>query len=820
MRDFGALLERFPEVRTETGGNYVVRCPAHHDRHPSLVLALKTDGRIILHCRAGCTTDSVLARLGMRPRDLFGWTAPAGVETVNMVAQPAPVGVAEIAALATYVDATSRALWEQESEHARAACEWLGARHGLDLPRAREIGVGVDYGNPNRFPYISTRFANHPRLTVPLWDFEGTPRGLQGRDISGNCSARWMGLTNPETSKWARYGYFRGDAWEDTCLVVEGPSDALTAYAAGYGACFVRGASLADDTLADELAAGLRGHHVCIAADTDPAGERFRDRLAAALHSRGIPVHLVRVPFPDSDLTDWRERDPGTFDDALHRAVRDAEVWEPPAEDTTEGPAGDTDMVTREDGMRAADLLTQYTERYGDTDAMRAHALVAFADGRIRYATGLGYYVWNGRVWEQSDTRVRQEVHRMGAALALAGKTAEAKGFLNTSRIDALIRELRAVPAVCVDADAFDTREELLSVRNGTVDLRTGALRPHDKRDMITRYVDLDYRSDAECPRWESFLEELFPDNPELPGYLRRLIGYGITGSTAEQCFAVLWGQGANGKSVFMDTLTHVFAAVSKTTPFATFEERPNGGIPNDLAALRGARLVRASEGEQGKPMAESVLKRATGSDKMSARFLRQEFFEFTPTFLLLMDTNHKPKFKGQDEGIWRRVKMVPFARYFAPHERDHALGRKLRAEAPGILAWAVRGAREWYAHGLEDPEIIRDATQEYRETSDALMGFFPGVLERGEDTDKILGSDAFNRYLEWCEAENLPQRERWTRRGFYAAMEERKILRKRTMHGIALFGVRLANTSSVGTHNPSDQIAHTTSSDIFGQQR
>jgi putative DNA primase/helicase len=203
-----------------------------------------------------------------------------------------------------------------------------------------------------------------------------------------------------------------------------------------------------------------------------------------------------------------------------------------------------------------------------------------------------------------------------------------------------------------------------------------------------------------------------------------------------------------------------------------------------------------ASEGESGKPMSEGILKRVTGKDMISARFLRQEFFEFKPSFLLMLATNHKPKFKGQDEGLWRRVKMIPFKRYFAPDERDHTLDAKLLAEAEGIAAWAVRGAVEWFAEGLQDPTVIKNAVKEYRETSDALAGFFPGVLVPCEDNCQTNGNEAFTVYLDWCEAENLPNRERWTRTTFYSAMEERGVTRKKTSKGIALVGCRLASIS------------------------
>jgi putative DNA primase/helicase len=344
-----------------------------------------------------------------------------------------------------------------------------------------------------------------------------------------------------------------------------------------------------------------------------------------------------------------------------------------------------------------------------------------------------------------------------------------------------------------VEAAKFDAAPDLLSFRNGTVELRTGKIRPHDKRDMMTYALDINFRADAKAPRWESFMGEIFPDMPEMVPYMQRMLGYGISGYTDEQCFCVLWGKGANGKSVLTDTLTAVFRTISTTTPFATFEDKASGGIPNDLAALRGSRLVMASEGESGRPMSEAVLKRVTGKDEIAARFLRQEFFTFRPTFLLMLATNHKPKFRGQDDGLWRRVKMIPFKRFFAPSERDHNLDRKLLAEAEGIAAWCVRGAVAWFAGGLQDPEMISEATDEYKATSDALSGFFPGVIV-ADDSARMDGSAAFNSYLEWCEAENLPAKEQWTRTAFYSAMEERGAVKRRGNKGMALVGIRLAD--------------------------
>jgi putative DNA primase/helicase len=792
---FAQLLSRFSDVSEEADGGYLALCPGHTDSRPSLRIWRGDDNKVRLTCRAGCVTANVVKAANLTWGDLFNATGDGATVPRE---KPAPVGVQHTAALTLYADMARDEL-TADDEWSEIARGYLRERFGMDVDTALELGVGVDDTTVNPlFPHLSRGYKNYARLTVPLNDFNGVPRGLQGRDLTGECPGRWLSLMNPTGHRWSPYGVFRGQGGYGVTIVTEGPGDALTAVAVGYDAVAVRGASLAGNPeLSAELAYGLRGSQVIVAGDNDAAGQGFTRRLSVGLAAHGVDVYALTIPNKGDDLTDWRKRDPLGFARELHRAVkaarpvRDSKEAERQAVSAELTDRTGADVVSTDQGTEAARILAGLINRYGESDAMNAHALVAWSDGRIKFAPGLGYYVWNGRTWERSEVKVRQEIHRMGAALVLAGETQKARGFTMTTRIDALMTELRSVPTVHVEASEFDNRPDLLSFRNGTVDLRTGKMRPHDKDDMLTYCLEVRFQPDAECPRWEQFLTEIFPGNPDLPDYMRRMIGYGITGHTSEQCFCVLWGKGANGKSVLTDTLTAVFRVISKTTPFATFEEKSSGGIPNDVAALRGSRLVMAAEGESGKPMSEAVLKRVTGKDMIAARFLRQEFFEFKPTFLLMLATNHKPKFRGQDEGLWRRVKMIPFKRWFAPHERDYGLDDKLMSEAEGIAAWAVRGAVEWFAGGLQDPGVISKASKEYRETSDALAGFFPGVLEKCEETYVMNGTEAFNSYLDWCEAENLPDKERWTRRAFYDAMEERGVTRKKTAKGIALVGLR-----------------------------
>jgi putative DNA primase/helicase len=801
MTTLSDLLSRLEDVE-ETADGYLVHCPAHNDSQQSLRLSVSAAGKVLMKCRAGCETPKVVEALGLTMRDLATMT-PGDVDlSKRAVSADVPAPPAAVASLAMQLDRYAERLLTDGGDGPSSAVDYATTRFGVTQADAIRLGLGY-----------ADDLAGGPRLVVPFRDLDGVARGFQARALEPNAQVRWLGPKSPDGASWSKIAYFPGvGGYDGQVLITEGPGDALTGAAAlGFDTIGIRGAGLVTNpTVVDEVATMLNGREAIIAGDGDPAGRRFSATLAEALVDRGIPVRVLDMP-DGRDLSDWRSDNPARFEIEAHVAIAKA----PPVKSKT------------------AALLAWDEDRYSLTDLGGARYLrdhIESVGSGVRYSEEVGFFLLEQGVWRRDERQAvrtyAQDVADLLRDLAReASRAARANdedesvsnnavkraarlnryaAHAQTSRgLDAMLRELQAVNGVPASIEDFDKHPDLLACRNGVVDLRTGELRAHDSKLLLTRRVDLDYDPSARAPRWESFLGEVFPNHPALPDFTRRLIGYGITGRTDEQAFVVHWGGGANGKSVFTDTVTEVLRELTVTTPFSTFEDRQSGGIPNDLAALKGARLVMASEGEQGRPMAEAVLKRVTGRDLISARFMRKEFFEFRPTFLLMLASNFKPSFKGQDEGLWRRVKLVPWERYFAPAERDPRLGEKLLAEAQGIFTWAVRGAGEWYRDGLGDPDVIRLSTKEYRDTSDALAGFLPGIFVKDEAAGRVDGKVLFDAYLAWADEENLPPREVWTRRTFFGALEERGLVKRKTNKGIAFDGARRARqTDSVPDHD------------------
>lgn len=788
------LLRRFDDVMESPDG-WLVHCPAHNDTHQSLRLTVADTGKVLIRCRAGCETKDVVAALGLTMRDLATMTAGDAVPEHAPTAADVPASPEDIARLKVQLDRYEAAY---PTDAARAVREYAADRFGIGDDDAARLGLGYAADLPGG-----------PRLVVPFRDRDGVARGFQARSLDPDAAVRWYGPKSPDGANWAKVGFFPGASGWDEVLITEGPGDGLTGAAAGYDTICVRGAGLATNPAVIEAVLDMLGdREAIVCGDGDPSGQRFSTILAEELANAGRRVRVL--PMPDGeDLTSWRESDPARFSRDLIKAIADA------------------DPVT----SREAALLAWDEERYSLSDLGGARYLrdyIASIGSGVKHTPEAGFVLLENGVWRIDDRQITRthaqavadivkRLAREAAELAeasqqpadkrRAGRLMKYALHAQTTRgLDAMLRELQAVQGVPASINDFDQHPDLLAVRNGVVDLRTGELKPHDPNLLISRRIDVDYEPDAACPRWERFLAEVFPDDPDMPGYMQRLVGYGITGRTDEQVFVIHVGGGANGKSVFTDTLAEVFRAITTTTPFSTFEVRPSGGIPNDLAALKGARLVMASEGEQGKRMAEAVLKRVTGRDLIAARFMRQEFFEFRPQFLLQLATNYEPNFRGQDNGLWRRVKLIHWNRTFAPHEQDRRLPMRLLEEAEGILAWAVRGAVEWYRRGLDDPQFVRRATDEFRATSNVLDGFLPGKYVFADDAKAVAGETLFHDFQAWAEEENLGEMRRWSRKAFYAALAERGLTKRQGGGRKTVFeGVRRASPTDDAPGEPAE---------------
>ncbi|MEU7243368.1 phage/plasmid primase, P4 family [Streptomyces sparsogenes] len=825
------ILGRLSGVTDDHDG-YLALCPAHADQnHPSLKLTLKEDGKLLVVCRTGCEKDTILRALDLTAADLFDVDGE-GARTVSAKA-PEAVGVAEIAGLRVAVDEWVSALQHQGmgAGFADTARQYAADRFGLSAEQCAELLVGLSTPAEQSRPWLSRGFTRYPRLTVPLAGFDGVIRGLQGRDLSGKCPARWVSLTNVPGKTWAKFGVFRSGAGFDTILICEGPGDALTAVGAGYDAVAIRGAGLARNaSLVAELAAGLEGLDVVLCGDRDRAGAGFTDSLAVALVKAGVMVRRLEIPHEGDDLTDWRERHPEAFPGQLHVAVRAAVVVELEAPKPEPATSTEPDIPATDAALQS--MSQSAREMFDATDvglAVRLRDYMRRNGGGVRYARGLGFLVWDGRIWTPNTDAVREALHQMGAEMLAGGDDFERKLALKalTNRmIDGILKELPAVPGVPAKAEDFDAVPELLTVANGTVNLRTGNLHPHDPRDMITRRLDVAYRPEATAERWTQFLTEIFPNHPELPGYMQRLVGYGITGSTAEQCFAFLHGGGANGKSAFLDALIYTLRGVTKSTEFSTFEQRVNVGQASpELASLRGARLVTASETEKYSRLAEALVKQLTGGDPVTCRFLNQNPFTYVPSFLLMVAGNYKPAILSQDLGVWRRVKLVPFEATFRGSKADPSLPAKLRGEAEGILAWAVRGAMEWYANGLGEPDSVQSATADYRQSEDRLQEFIDARLVR-ENGARVAPMALRRAYAEWAEDAGLSRKEVLSGWALGVEMESRGFTKRKVGGRWGFDHIRLMTdpereaAARAAESVDEDEPTTSTDADIFGQER
>jgi putative DNA primase/helicase len=287
---------------------------------------------------------------------------------------------------------------------------------------------------------------------------------------------------------------------------------------------------------------------------------------------------------------------------------------------------------------------------------------------------------------------------------------------------------------LAIGPEELDRDSWLFNVQNGTIDLRTGRLCDHRKEDFITKLTPVRFDPAATCPLWEGFLQTTFADNDELIDYMQRLVGYCLTGVTEEHILPFLHGSGANGKSTFCETILKLMGRdYAMKAPHDLLMAKRLETHPTDRADLFGKRFVACIETEEGRRMAEALVKELTGGDRVRARRMREDFWEFVPTHHIWLVGNHKPAIVGTDHGIWRRIKLIPFEVVIPEAEQDKKLLAKLAKERPGILNWALAGCLDWQRNGMQEPAIVRAATGQYSTEMDEVGKFIEEHCELGD---------------------------------------------------------------------------------------
>jgi putative DNA primase/helicase len=341
--------------------------------------------------------------------------------------------------------------------------------------------------------------------------------------------------------------------------------------------------------------------------------------------------------------------------------------------------------------------------------------------GDLRYVAAWGKWLsWTGTHWHFDDTLHAFDLARRTCREAASECNAKyAKSIASAKTVAAVERLGRADRRIAATTDQWDADPWLLNTPSGILDLKTGRSRPATPDDYQTKITAV--APGGDCPTWRAFLRRITGEDEELERFIQRMLGYGLTGSIAEHALFFLYGTGANGKSVLTGTVAGILGEYHRTAPIEAFTASSFDRHPTDLAGLRGARIVSATETEEGRRWAESRIKALTGGDPIAARFMRQDFFEFVPRFKLLIAGNHKPGLRSVNEAIRRRFHLVPFTVTIPPEERDKGLAEKLKAEWPGILGWMVEGCLAWQERGLDPPAAVTEATEAYLEAEDAL---------------------------------------------------------------------------------------------------
>ena len=400
-------------------------------------------------------------------------------------------------------------------------------------------------------------------------------------------------------------------------------------------------------------------------------------------------------------------------------------------------------------------------EKENLTDVGNGNRLVNQHGHNLRYVTAVKKWIaWEGNRWcfDASDKiwlyAKQTAINILDEAINESDENSRRELIKHAAKSQSEF-SLRAMISLSrselpISLQDLDTNNYLLGVKNGVINLQTGELTHPKRNDFITKQTHVKYDSAKDCLAWKGFLLDIMAGNHELINFLQRAVGYSLSGDTSEQCLFFCYGTGANGKSTFLNAVKDALGGYAMQTPATTFMTKKDNANSNDLASLKGARFVAANELEDGQRFAESTIKQLTGGDIVACRFLFGEFFEYKPQAKIWIAGNHVPIIRGDDYGIWRRIKLIPFTFTIPDDKKDKDLPDMLRAEYPGILNWCLEGFKQWQVQGLNPPKEVMEATQEYRGDMDVLQQWIDescAIDPRAITTAKRL----YGSYFEWA---------------------------------------------------------------------
>ena len=398
----------------------------------------------------------------------------------------------------------------------------------------------------------------------------------------------------------------------------------------------------------------------------------------------------------------------------------------------------------------------------GETDADNGHRFARRFRDEVAYVPSHGLFVWNGKIWEKAaDTaalrRAEQSAHAIAHEAAYlndgklkAGREAFSKVSLSKWALERAIFLARS--HLEVPLGRFDAEPYLLPVANGTINLLTGTLGPHDPAHHLTRLTPIVYDENARCPAFEQFLRQRLGHEPELIAFLQKAVGLTLTGDVSEQVLFFLHGDGRTGKSTFINVIRELLGSFAVHTPVESFTTKTFEPIRTDLARMAGARMVTAGEIHPSQQFDEAAIKGLTGGDPITARFMRQDLFQFMPQFKLWLYANHFPKVRATDNAFWRRILVLPFNSVVPDGKVKKGLPERLRAELPGILNWALAGCLALQREKLGPPEVVRAATEAWRHGADHVSRY---LRERTvpEIGARVGAAELLTDFGAWCQA-------------------------------------------------------------------